>query len=68
MSFSYEYFLGYMLHEMHILLMFQMSDATTEGVYTDIERSTASTATTANVYSFHFIAFFNHYLQSIDSN
>ncbi|GAA6096546.1 calcium permeable stress-gated cation channel 1 isoform X1 [Tachysurus ichikawai] len=29
---------------------YQMSDATTEGVYTDIERSTASTATTANLF------------------
>lgn len=56
MPFSCEYLLVYMLHKIHILLIFQMSDTTTEGVYSDIERSTASTTTTANVSAFHFIA------------
>lgn len=42
-------------------LVFQMSDTTTEGVYSDIERSNASTTTTANVFAIYFIAFLKYY-------
>lgn len=59
MPFCYECFLGYMLHNLHALPIFQMSDTTIEGAYNDMERSTASTTTTANVsaycISFHCI-------------
>lgn len=44
--------LGYMLHNLHVLSIFQMSDTTTEGAYSDMERSTASNTTPANVTAY----------------